>query len=105
MDSFKDIQNIISEDKIKKIDDSFYSRLKQRVIEYEGHDAFVFKIKKLHISVGIAAGILFGVLIGGVVQQQIIENKRMSLMEDVLDGVCLDEMQYECIECEVLNDL
>lgn len=94
MGSFKEIEKHIAEDRIQKIDDSFYSRLKQRLVDFEGCESFTFKIKKLHISYGIAAGLLLGIFISVIVQQQIKENKRMSIMEDVLDGFCLDEMRY-----------
>lgn len=105
MDSFKEIENLIVEDRIQKIDDSFSSRLKQRITESKVCESFTFKIKKLHISYGIAAGLLLGIFIGGILQQQIKANKRMSMMEDVLDGCCLDEMQYEYVEYEILNEL
>lgn len=105
MDNFEEIINLISKDKIQKVDNSFYSRLKRRIDEFEVNDAFSFKIKKLHISFGIAAGLLLGIFIGGIVQHQIREDRRISLMEDVLDSCCLDEMQYECVEYHMFKEL
>lgn len=105
MDNFKEIQCLISDDKIQSIDNSFYSRLKNRVKVYEGAESVVFKIRKLHIAVGVAAGLLLGLFIGGIVQIHIKEHKRMLLMEDVLDCCCLNEMKYECVEYHVFKDL
>lgn len=96
MDSFDEIQNLISEDKIQKSDRFFYSKIKQRIDNLENSQLFVFKIKKSHIILSIAAGLLLGLFIGNIVQQQIWENKKILLMENILNNSHLDEKNIDC---------
>lgn len=105
MDSFSKIQNLISEDKVKIVDDSFSSRLEQRISDTIRFDNISYRIKKIHISYGIAAGLLLGVFIGGVVQNRMKNNNRMSMMENVLQDFYFNDMQIETIDYQMLREL
>lgn len=96
MDSFDEIQNLISEDKLQKADRFFYSKIKQRIDNLENSQFFVFKIKKSHIILSIAAGLLLGLFIGNIVQHQLWENKKTLLMENILNNNHLDEKSIDC---------
>lgn len=105
MDSFKEIKNLISEDIIQNRDPFFYSRIKQRIIELEQNPGFVFKIKKSHIIYSIAAGLLLGLFVGRIVQYQILEHKRVFLMETVLNDCHLNELNSDCYEACTIMDM
>lgn len=105
MDSFKEIQNLIYEDRLQKLDSFFYCKLKRRINELEIYNAFPFKIKASHIFLSISAGLLFGVFVGRIVQHHIRKDKRVILMENVLNNCYLDEMKYECVDCKEIAEI
>lgn len=105
MDSFNEIINLISEDKVQNQDQFFYSKIKQKIIELEKYPVFDFKIKKSHIIYSIAAGLILGLFVGRVFQHQIGERHKILLMENVLTNYYLNEIDIECYEFPVLKDL
>ena len=103
MNDFKEIQSLIEEDKIKNTDSFLYEKILQKIETFEENKLFVLKIKKRHIIYSIAAGLLFGILVGKIAQYQIKEDKRIVQMENVLNNCYLNEMKYEFIEFQMLD--
>lgn len=104
MDDFKEIQDLIEQDKVKNTDKFLYAKILQKIQSFEETKLFVPNIKKLHIICSIAAGLLFGILMGKIVQYHIKEDKRIVQMENVLNNCYLNEMKYEYIEFQMLDN-
>lgn len=94
------IEEVIEKDKIKKVNEDFYLGIIRKMSRTKAD--IPLTIRKKHLSISIAAGIILGIISGSFyAKTQKID--RRTAMQEWLGKYNVDDIKLECIEYRIFH--